>query len=105
MLEAAEEQYGRLDYAVNNAGASGQGAFMDMSLEDFDRIAAINLRGVILAMQVEIPAMLSSGGGAIVNVSSAAGPRLQSACAVCMTSVIRLARSVTTQKQTGEYIQ
>ena len=73
MVEAAEEQYGRLDYAVNNAGVSGQGAFMDMAVEDFDRIAAINLRGVILAMQVEIPAMLRSGGGGIVNVSSAAG--------------------------------
>jgi NAD(P)-dependent dehydrogenase (short-subunit alcohol dehydrogenase family) len=73
MVEAAEEQYGRLDYAVNNAGVSGQGTFMDMAVEDFDRIAAINLRGVILAMQVEIPAMLRSGGGAIVNVSSAAG--------------------------------
>ena len=71
MVEAAEEQYGRLDYAVNNV--SGQGAFMDMAVEDFDRIAAINLRGVILAMQVEIPAMLRSGGGSIVNVSSAAG--------------------------------
>jgi NAD(P)-dependent dehydrogenase (short-subunit alcohol dehydrogenase family) len=73
MVEAAEEQYGRLDYAVNNAGVSGLGAFMDMAVEDFDRIAAVNLRGVILAMQVEIPAMLRNGGGAIVNVSSAAG--------------------------------
>jgi NADP-dependent 3-hydroxy acid dehydrogenase YdfG len=73
MVEAAQKQYGRLDYAVNNAGASSQGAFMDMAVEDFDRIAALNLRGVVLAMQAEIPAMLKSGGGAIVNVSSAAG--------------------------------
>jgi NAD(P)-dependent dehydrogenase (short-subunit alcohol dehydrogenase family) len=73
MVDAAEEQYGRLDYAVNNAGVSGQGAFMDIAVEDFDRIAAINLRGVVLAMQVEIPAMLRCWGGAIVNVSSAAG--------------------------------
>jgi NADP-dependent 3-hydroxy acid dehydrogenase YdfG len=34
MVEAAEEQYGRLDYAVNNAGVSGQGSFMDMAVED-----------------------------------------------------------------------
>jgi NAD(P)-dependent dehydrogenase (short-subunit alcohol dehydrogenase family) len=73
MVEVAEEQYGRLDYAVNNAGVSGQGAFMDMAVEDFDRIAAINLRGVVLAMQAEIPAILKGGGGAIVNVSSTAG--------------------------------
>jgi NAD(P)-dependent dehydrogenase (short-subunit alcohol dehydrogenase family) len=70
---AAEERYGRLDYAVNNAGVPGQGAFMDMAVEDFDRIAAINLRGVFLAMQAEIPPILKSGGGAIVNVSSVAG--------------------------------
>jgi NADPH:quinone reductase-like Zn-dependent oxidoreductase len=36
MVEAAQKQYGRLDYAVNNAGASSQGAFMDMAVEDFD---------------------------------------------------------------------
>jgi NAD(P)-dependent dehydrogenase (short-subunit alcohol dehydrogenase family) len=73
MVAAAEERYGRLDYAVNNAGVPGQGAFMDMAVEDFDRIAAINLRGVFLAMQAEIPPILKSGGGAIVNVSSVAG--------------------------------
>jgi NAD(P)-dependent dehydrogenase (short-subunit alcohol dehydrogenase family) len=73
MVAAAEERYGRLDYAVNNAGVPGQGVFMDMAVEDFDRIAAINLRGVFLAMQAEIPPILKSGGGAIVNVSSVAG--------------------------------
>lgn len=73
MVEAAEKQYGRLDYAVNNAGVPGQGAFMDRTIEDFDRVAATNLRGVFLAMQAEIPAMLKNGGGAIVNVSSVAG--------------------------------
>ena len=97
MVEVAEEQYGRLDYAVNNAGVSGQGAFMDMAVEDFDRIAAINLRGVVLAMQAEIPAMLKSGGGAIVNVSSAAGlvgvPRM-SLYAATKWGVIGLTKSV-----------
>jgi NADP-dependent 3-hydroxy acid dehydrogenase YdfG len=59
MVEAAEEQYGRLDYAVNNAGISDRGgALMDMAVQDFDRLAAINLRGVFLAMQAEIPPIL-----------------------------------------------
>lgn len=57
MVDAAEERYGRLDYAVNNAGVPGAGAFMDMAVEDFDRIAATNLRGVLLAMQAEIPVL------------------------------------------------
>lgn len=72
-VEVARERYGRLDYAVNNAGMPGQGAFMDTSVEDFDRIATLNLRGVFLAMQAEIPAILETGAGAIVNVSSVAG--------------------------------
>lgn len=73
MVAVAVERYGRLDFAVNNAGITGHGPFLDMAAEDFDRTMAINLRGVFLAMQAEIPAMLKSGGGAIVNVSSVAG--------------------------------
>jgi A-factor type gamma-butyrolactone 1'-reductase (1S-forming) len=72
MVEVAVETYGRLDFAVNNAGITGHGAFLDMAVEDFDRTMATNLRGVFLAMQAEIPAMLKSGSGAIVNVSSVA---------------------------------
>jgi NAD(P)-dependent dehydrogenase (short-subunit alcohol dehydrogenase family) len=72
-VEVARERYGRLDYAVNNAGMPGQGAFMDKSVEDFDRITTLNFRGVFLAMQAEIPAILETGAGAIVNVSSVAG--------------------------------
>ncbi|MFT4436070.1 SDR family NAD(P)-dependent oxidoreductase [Caballeronia sp. 15715] len=73
MVNAALDQYGRLDYAVNNAGASGRGAFMDVAVEDFDHVMETNLRGVFLAMQVEIPVLLQSGGGAIVNTASVGG--------------------------------
>ena len=73
MVDTAISRYNRLDYAVNNAGASGRGAFMDVKVEDFDRVMETNLRGVFLAMQAEIPALLSSGGGAIVNTASVGG--------------------------------
>ena len=73
MVEVAIRQYSRLDYAVNNAGASGRGAFMDVKVEDFDRVMETNLRGVFLAMQAEIPALLATGGGAIVNTASVGG--------------------------------
>ena len=73
MVDTAIRQYNRLDYAVNNAGASGRGAFMDVKAEDFDRVMETNLRGVFLAMQAEIPALLASGGGAIVNTASVGG--------------------------------
>jgi len=65
---------GGLHVAVNNAGILGQ--FIptaDYPLEMFDRIISVNQRGVFLAMQAEIRAMLANGGGAIVNTSSAAG--------------------------------
>ncbi|MFT4507162.1 SDR family NAD(P)-dependent oxidoreductase [Caballeronia sp. 15711] len=73
MVDTALEQYNRLDYAVNNAGASGRGEFMDVTVEDFDRVMETNLRGVFLAMQAEIPVLLQSGGGAIVNTASVGG--------------------------------
>ena len=73
MVDTALGQYNRLDFAVNNAGASGRGAFMDVKVEDFDRVMETNLRGVFLAMQAEIPALVASGGGAIVNTASVGG--------------------------------
>ena len=45
----------------------------DVAVEDFDAAVAVNLRGVFLALKYEIPAMVTSGGGAIVNMSSTAG--------------------------------
>ncbi len=68
------ETYGRLDYAHNNAGIEGASAgTVDYSEEAWDRVIAINLKGVWLCMKYEIPAMLKQGGGAIVNTASVAG--------------------------------
>jgi NAD(P)-dependent dehydrogenase (short-subunit alcohol dehydrogenase family) len=66
--------YGRLDCAHNNAGIAGKAlTIADDTEENWDRIIAINLKGVWLCMKYEIPQMLKQGGGAIVNTSSAAG--------------------------------
>lgn len=68
------ERYGRLDMAFNNAGEGHRPApLADLSVEDFDRSVATNAKGVFLSMKYEVPAMLSSGGGSIVNMSSTAG--------------------------------
>jgi NAD(P)-dependent dehydrogenase (short-subunit alcohol dehydrogenase family) len=68
------EAYGRLDAAFNNAGEGHRPTpLADLALEDFDRAVRVNLRGIFIAMKYEIPAMLASGGGAIVNMSSTAG--------------------------------
>lgn len=74
LVERTVDEYGRLDYAFNNAGIEGEnGATAECSEENFDRVIAVNLKGVWLGMKYEIPAMLANGGGAIVNCSSVAG--------------------------------
>jgi NAD(P)-dependent dehydrogenase (short-subunit alcohol dehydrogenase family) len=71
--------YGRLDCAFNNAGIApyqvdAEGHLTAEWAEDsFDRMIAVNLKGVWLCMKEEIPQMLSQGGGAIVNAGSIAG--------------------------------
>ena len=67
--------FGRLDYAFNNAGIEQNAQPLpDQTEETFDKIMAINVKGVWLAMKYEIPAMLATaGGGAIVNSSSIVG--------------------------------
>ena len=68
------ERFGRLDFAFNNAGIEQQPTpFLDQNEEDYDRVMDINVKGVWLSMKYEIPAMLKSGGGSIVNTSSALG--------------------------------
>jgi len=68
------EQFGRLDFAFNNAGIEQEPTpFLEQDEGTYDRVMDINVKGVWLSMRHEIPAMLKSGGGAIVNTSSALG--------------------------------
>ena len=69
------ERFGRLDAAFNAAGIDGEaGKFTaDSSMENWSRVIAIDLTGVWSCMRYQIPAMLESGGGAIVNCASVAG--------------------------------
>jgi NAD(P)-dependent dehydrogenase (short-subunit alcohol dehydrogenase family) len=73
-VAAAVRQFGRLDFAFNNAGVEQPVAPLhEISDKQWDRIIDINLRGVFYGMKHEVPAMLATGGGAIVNTSSGAG--------------------------------
>ncbi len=69
------DAYSRLDAAVNNAAGGGHRPtpLAEVAVDDYDSALAVSLRGVFLAMKYEIPAMLDSGGGSIVNMSSTAG--------------------------------
>jgi len=69
------DHYGRLDVAFNNAGIEGTfgPTIAEQTEEHYDRVFDANVKGVLLAMKHEIPAMLRSGGGSIVNTSSIGG--------------------------------
>ncbi|HEY9767583.1 MAG TPA: SDR family oxidoreductase [Coleofasciculaceae cyanobacterium] len=96
-LDQTIKTYGRLDYAFNNAGVEQpQIALADISEEEFDRQMNINLKGVFLGMKYQIPLILKSGSGAIVNTSSGAGVKgfkKQAAYTAVKHGVIGLTRS------------
>lgn len=74
MFQSILKKFGRLDAACNNAGIGGPlAASADYSIEEWDRVINVNLRGQWLCMRQQIPAMLSNGGGSIVNVTSILG--------------------------------
>lgn len=74
LLGRTVERFGRLDCAFNNAGVEQVPTpFLKQTVEIFDQVMNVNVKGVWLSMQHEIPELLKSGGGAIVNTSSIAG--------------------------------
>ena len=73
MVAETVRQFGRLDAAFNNAGTSGRFTnVVDCTEDEWDFVANLNLKSVWLCMKHEIPAMIASGGGAIVNTASEA---------------------------------
>lgn len=75
MVDATVERFGRLDGAFNNAGLTQGGRLDEVSEEDFDRLFAVNVKGVWLALREELRVMRAQGSGSIVNVSSIGGVR------------------------------
>jgi NAD(P)-dependent dehydrogenase (short-subunit alcohol dehydrogenase family) len=75
LVDTAMTEYGRLDVAVNNAAAGGHPPtpMADLSIADYDAAVHATMRSVFVCMRYEIPAMLGSGRGSIINISSTAG--------------------------------
>ena len=75
MVAEAVRRWGRLDILDNNVGIGGGGTVESVDEELWDRVMAVNVKGMMLASKHAVPAMRASGGGAIVNISSIAYAR------------------------------
>lgn len=73
MIDLALERTGRLDILCNNAGMSSTTDVLSCTVEEWDQVFAVNVRGVFLGTKYALPHMLERGAGAIVNTASVAG--------------------------------
>jgi NAD(P)-dependent dehydrogenase (short-subunit alcohol dehydrogenase family) len=70
MVKAAIERYGGLHILMNNAAILGFGTVVDVTEETWDHVLDVNLKSMMLAGKYAIPAMIASGGGSVINISS-----------------------------------
>ncbi|MGI8855450.1 MAG: SDR family NAD(P)-dependent oxidoreductase [Thermomicrobiales bacterium] len=75
VVARAVEQFGGLDILINNAGLTKPTKFLEISEEEYDLVVDVNLKGMFMASQAAVPAMLARGKGAIVSLSSVSGQR------------------------------
>lgn len=75
VVEAAVARFGKVDVLVNNAGVFQPGNIADTTFASFDLHYRVNMLGVFLGIKAVTPAMTQTGGGSIINISSAAGMR------------------------------
>jgi len=73
LFERIKSEYGRVDVLVNNVGIWFRRPFKEITVDEWDRVIAVNLRGVFLCIRAVLPLMEAAGGGAIVNIGSQAG--------------------------------
>ncbi len=103
MVDAAVEAFGRVDVLYNNAGVMPQAdhSVIDTSVEDWDRVMAVNVRGVFLGCKYAIPKMIEQGSGSIINIASFVAligcSNPQDAYTASKGAVISLTRSLAVQ--------
>ena len=70
LAAAVVERFGAIDVLFNNAGIAGIGVLHETSVELWDRVMAVNVRGVFLIARAVLPSMIAAGRGSIINMSS-----------------------------------
>jgi NAD(P)-dependent dehydrogenase (short-subunit alcohol dehydrogenase family) len=100
MVERAQERFGRIDILVNNAGIGTSKSILECEPDEWDRVFAVNVRGVYLCTRAVLPGMLKRGEGVIINIASALGlvgvPKRAAYCA-SKGAVITLTKQVATE--------
>jgi NAD(P)-dependent dehydrogenase (short-subunit alcohol dehydrogenase family) len=102
-VEQARQKFGRIDALVNNAGVAVFKPMLDVTLEEWQRVMAVNLTGPFLMTQAVAPVMRDQGGGAIVNITSISGLRASTLRVAYGTSKAGLAHL--TKQQAAELAQ
>ena len=100
MIAAAIEEFGHIDILCNNAGIGSVHDVLGCTVEEWDRLFSVNVRGVFLGTKAALPSMLERGHGVIVNTASVAGMMgLRDRAAYCATkgAVISLTQQVAVQ--------
>jgi NAD(P)-dependent dehydrogenase (short-subunit alcohol dehydrogenase family) len=95
--EGAIAEYGRIDVLFNHAGTVIVKRFLETTIEDWDRLMAINVTSMVHTCQATIPHMLEQGGGVIVNTASVSGltaSALEAAYCVSKGACIQLTRAI-----------
>ena len=105
MVEETVRAFGGLDVLYNNAGIEGESGFIaQLAEEAFDRVIAINLRGVWLGMKYALPRIVERGGGAIINTASVAGiVGIKGASAYCAAKAGVIAMTRVAALEYGRY--
>lgn len=99
MVEAAVTTYGGLDVLFSNAGTLRPGTAVELSVEDWDFVMAVNVRSVFLGAKYAVPVMEARGGGSIINTASISGLHGDGgavAYAASKAAVINLTRALST---------
>lgn len=103
-VQSARQRFGRIDALVNNAGIAVFKPILDVTLEEWQRVMAVNLTGPFLMTQAVAPMMRDQGGGAIVNITSISGLRASTLRVAYGTSKAGLAHLTRQQAaELGEY--